>query len=96
MLRARSAEARQKGVTLHVWVAVGREFAIPEELEPGRSDEEKGKLSAFHFVRFAFPPEAIRAFAQAEAFLVVDHPAARARTRLAEETKTALHGDLCG
>ncbi|MBF8288381.1 MAG: hypothetical protein HW381_1489, partial [Candidatus Rokubacteria bacterium] len=46
-----------------VWIQVGKEFAVPGEFEAGHSDEEKGKLSAVHFVRFAFPPEAVRAFA---------------------------------
>ncbi len=62
-----------------VWIQVGREFAVPGEFEAGHSDEEKGKLSAVHFVRFVFPPDAIRAFAETPAYLVVDHPAERAR-----------------
>jgi hypothetical protein len=78
----------------HVWIQVGREFAIQGTFEAGHSDEEKGKLSAVHFVRFAFPPEAVRAFRDAEAFLVVDHPGERARTRLSEETRAALLEDL--
>lgn len=77
-----------------VWIQAGKEFAIPGEFEPGHSDEEKGKLSAVHFVRFAFPAEAVRAFSDAEVFLVVDHPGGRARTRLSEETKAALLDDL--
>ncbi len=44
---------------------MGKEFAVPGEFEAGHSDEEKGKLSAVHFVRFVFPPDAIRAFAEA-------------------------------
>ncbi len=77
-----------------VWLQVGKEFAVPGEFEPGHSDEEKGKLSAVHFVRFAFPPEAIRAFKRAEVWLVVDQPGEQARTRLSEETKAALVEDL--
>jgi uncharacterized protein DUF3501 len=61
-----------------VWIQVGKEFAVPGEFEAGHSDEEKGKLSAVHFVRFAFPPEAARAFAGVPVYLVVDHPAVRA------------------
>jgi len=78
----------------HVWIQVGREFAVPGEFEAGHSDEEKGKLSAVHFVRFAFPGSAVRAFRDSESFLVVDHPAERARTRLSEETRAALLRDL--
>ena len=62
-----------------VWIQVGKEFAVPGEFEAGHSDDEKGKLCAVHFVRFAFPPEAARAFGAASVHLVVDHPAARAR-----------------
>jgi len=79
-----------------VWIQVGREFAVPGEFEVGHSDEEKGKLSAVHFVRFAFPPEAVRAFAEAPVHLVVDHPAERARGELSGETKAELLRDLKG
>jgi hypothetical protein len=78
----------------HVWMQVGREFAVPGEFEAGHSGDEKGKLSAVHFVRFAFPEAASRAFRDSEVFLVVHHPAERARTRLPEETKGALLEDL--
>jgi hypothetical protein len=78
----------------YVWIQVGKEYAIPGEFEAGHSDAEKGKLSAVHFVHFRFPPEAIRAFREAEVHLVVDHPAERARARLSEETKAALLEDL--
>jgi hypothetical protein len=79
-----------------VWIQVGREFAVPGEFEAGHSDEEKGKLSAVHFVRFAFPPEAVRAFAEAPVHLVVDHAAERARLELSAETKAELLRDLKG
>jgi Protein of unknown function (DUF3501) len=78
----------------HLWLHVGREFAIPGDFETGHSDEDKGKLSAVHFVRFAFSPEAISAFRTAELSLAVDHPADRARTKLSEETRAALLSDL--
>ena len=77
-----------------VWIQVGREFAVTGEFEAGHSDDEKGKLAAVHFVRFAFPPAAVRAFREAEVSLVIDHPAERSRTRLSEETKAALLEDL--
>jgi len=78
----------------HVWLQVGREFAVPGEFEAGHSDEEKGKLAAVHFVRFTFPAAAVRAFADSPAFVAVDHPAARARVELSAETKAALSEDL--
>src|SRR5215472_15384451 len=58
-----------------VWMQLGKEFAVPGAFEPGHSDEDKGKLSAVHFVRFAISPEAARAFVGSPVSLVVDHPA---------------------
>ena len=79
-----------------VWIQVGKEFAVPGEFEAGHSDEEKGKLSAVHFVRFAFPPGAVSAFMDSPVHLVVDHLAERARVELPAETKTELLRDLEG
>jgi hypothetical protein len=78
----------------HVWMQVGKEFAVPAQFEAGRSDEERGKLSAVHFVRFVFPPEALKAFREQEAYLVVDHPREKARTRIPGEVKASLLEDL--
>jgi hypothetical protein len=61
---------------------------------PGHSDEERGKLSAVHFVRFAVPPGARARFATSAVALVVDHPNERARTVLSDETKRSLLDDL--
>jgi hypothetical protein len=79
-----------------VWMQVGKEFAIPGDFEAGHSDEEKGKLSAVHFVRFVFPPEAVRALAGSPVFLVVDHRAEGGRVELSAETKAQLILDLVG
>ncbi len=79
----------------HVWMEIAGGPRVPGSFEAGHSDEEKGKLAAVHFVRFAFSPEAIRAFGSSTVDLVVDHPAARARTRLSEETRAELLTDLC-
>ena len=62
--------------------------------EAGHSDEERGKLSAVHFVRFPIPPAARRVFREAEVALVVDHPNEHARTVLSEVTKRHLAQDL--
>ncbi len=78
----------------HVWMQVGKEFAVAGQFEAGHSDEEKGKLSAVHFVRFAFPTEARSAFRDSPVFLVVDHPAERARAALSKDTRAALLEDL--
>jgi hypothetical protein len=82
--------------TRSVWMQVGREFAVPAEFESGHSDEEKGKLSAVHFVRFRFPEAAIRAFPDVPVAIVVDHPAERGRVPLSDETKASLLEDLRG
>ena len=68
-------------------VVVGR-------FETGHSDEELGKLSAVHFVRFSLAPLARRAFADAEVALAVDHPNERARAVLSPATKASLLEDL--
>jgi hypothetical protein len=68
-------------------VTVGR-------FEAGHSDEERGKISAVHFVRFPLPPEPRREFERAEVALVVSHPNERARTVLSPETKRSLAADL--
>lgn len=62
--------------------------------EAGHSDEERGKISAVHFVRFRLPLEARRAFERHEVALVVDHPNEHARTVLTPETKRSLAHDL--
>jgi len=67
---------------------------IVGDFESGHSDEERGKLSAVHFLRFKLPPEARRIFMTGEAALVVDHPNEHARTVLSDETKRSLLDDL--
>jgi len=62
--------------------------------ESGHSDEERGKLSAVHFVRFPLPEAARRALPAADVWLIVDHPNEHARTRLTDETKASLAEDL--
>jgi hypothetical protein len=77
----------------HVHLQVGP-HRIPGRFEAGHSDEEKGKLSAVHFVRFALPLAARRLFAGAEVALVVEHPADRGRTVLTAATRQSLARDL--
>ena len=80
----------------HVWLEIAGGPSVPGVFEAGHSDEEKGKLAAVHFVRFHFTPEAVSRFRSSAVDLVVDHPAARARARLSEETKAELLTDLVG
>src|ERR687891_2723320 len=70
----------------HVRLEVGP-HVIVGRFEAGHSDEELGKLSAVHFVRFAVPDPARRAFRESEVALVVDHPNERARAVVPRETK---------
>jgi hypothetical protein len=75
----------------HVRLQVGA-HVVPGVFEAGHSDEELGKLSAVHFVRFAVPPAARRL--DGEIALVLDHPADRARTVLTPATRRRLAEDL--
>jgi len=68
--------------------------AVPGIFEAGHSDEERGKLSAVHFVRFPLSPPARRLFDQAEVAIVIDHPNEGARTVLSEVTRRSLAADL--
>ncbi|PYM21185.1 MAG: DUF3501 domain-containing protein [Candidatus Rokuibacteriota bacterium] len=67
---------------------------VAGSFEAGHSDEELGKLSAVHFVRFALPPAARRRFAESDVALVVEHPNERGRTLLSETTRRRLAEDL--
>ena len=67
---------------------------VTGSFEAGHSDEELGKLSAVHFVRFALPPAARRRFAESDVALVVEHPNERGRTVLSETTRRRLAEDL--
>ena len=80
----------------HVWLEIAGGPRVPGRFEAGHSDAEKGKLAAVHFVRFAFIPDAVDRFRTSAVDLVVDHPAARARAHLSEETKAQLLTDLAG
>jgi hypothetical protein len=67
---------------------------VPGVFEAGHSDEERGKLSAVHFVRFPLSAAARRRFRSADVWLIVEHPNERARTRLTGEIKASLARDL--
>jgi len=77
----------------YVKMTVGPHLIVGE-FESGHSDEERGKLSAVHHVRFALPPAAREQFRTAEVALVIEHPNERARTVLTDETKRRLLDDL--
>jgi Protein of unknown function (DUF3501) len=67
---------------------------VPGVFEIGHSDEERGKISAVHFVRFQLPWPARHDFRAADVTLVVEHPNEHARARFTDETKASLADDL--
>ena len=71
----------------YVWLQVGREFAVPGDFEAGHSDEEKGKLTAVHFVRFRFSPRRRAPSPSAEVHWRSITPPTRARDALSDETR---------
>jgi hypothetical protein len=77
----------------HVRLQVGDQVIVGD-FEAGHSDEDRGKLSAVHFVRFALPAAARRAFAEAEVALAADHPGDRGRTVLTPAARRRLAEDL--
>ena len=77
----------------YVRLQIGRDV-VTGSFEAGHSDEELGKLSAVHFVRFALPPAARRRFAESDVAQVVEHPNERGRTVLSETTRRRLAEDL--
>lgn len=77
----------------YVRMQVGDDVIVGE-FEAGHSDEERGKISAVHFVRFPLSERARQAFRAADVWVIVDHPNERARARLSEETKASLADDL--
>ncbi len=76
----------------HVWLEIGEDFVVPGRFEAGHSKEDK--LAAVHFVGFALPEAARRAFARGPVALVAAHPNYRARAELSPETRQALLEDL--
>src|SRR5262249_6267586 len=77
----------------YVKLTVGR-HAIVGDFGSGHSDEERGRLSAVHFVRFALPPDVRARWSASEVALIVEHPNERARTVLSDETRRSLLDDL--
>ena len=76
----------------HVWLQIGRDWAVPGQFEAGHSKEDK--LAAVHFVRFALPAPARAAFAREPVAVVVEHPSYRARAELSSDVRAALLEDL--
>lgn len=76
-----------------VSIKVGAHEA-PGRFEKGRSEEDK--ISAVHYVKFPFSPEAVAAFRDPaqEAFLEVRHPNYTHRQWISDETRRSILRDL--
>ena len=77
-----------------IWVRVGPDVRLPVRFEEGHSKEEK--MSAVHYVRFAVPPAARAALADASrpAALVIQHPNYKAEAPVSSELRAELLKDL--
>ncbi len=77
-----------------VTLVISGEHVVPVQFETGRSKEDK--ISAVHYVRFAFSAEALAAFCMPEANveIVVSHPNYRHRAALDESTRRSLAQDF--
>ena len=77
-----------------IWVRVGPDVRLPVRFEEGHSKEEK--MSAVHYVRFAVPPAARAALADASrpAALVIQHPNYKAEAPVSPELRAELLKDL--
>jgi hypothetical protein len=77
-----------------LWLDVGRS-ALAARFESGHTKEEK-KMAAVHYVRFAVPPDARAALADASqpARLRVDHPRYRAEAVVAPALRAQMLADL--
>ena len=87
---------RLKGIDQGSTVAlhIGGRFEAPGIFEGGRSNEEK--ISAVHFVKFAFSKLARQAFLDLKlpVDLVVDHSRYKERTKIEGDTRWSLIEDL--
>ena len=82
------------GIDEVVFLRVESIAPIQAQFEAGRSREDK--LSAVQYVRFALPPEARRAFADASVpvHLAIDHPNYRHAAAVEGAVRASLCGDL--
>ena len=77
-----------------IWLRIAPDVALPARFEEGRSNEEK--MAAIHYLRFAVPPAARAALADASrtAALVVDHPHYKAEAPVSPAVRAELLKDL--
>lgn len=80
-----------KGKSLYLEMGPEKIYALFEE---GHSDETK--ISAVHYIRFRFSPEAIQTFrkGETEISLAIDHPNYQAMVKLSDQTRRTLATDF--
>jgi hypothetical protein len=92
--------ARLGGVELQIYMVVGGAAKAVRVHAQQIGDDERtradGKTSSVHFLRFAFPAEAVAAFKKpgAEVVLEIAHPAYAHMARLPEPVRAELAGDF--
>ena len=92
--------ARMGSVELQLYIVVGGAANAVRVNGQPVGDEERtradGKTSSVHFIRFAFPPEAVAAFKKPGAEIIVEiaHPNYAHMARLPEPVRAALAADF--
>lgn len=88
--------SRLGGVESQIDMTVAGTRIHAEQVEEEERTREDGKTSSVHFLRFAFPPEAIAAFKQQGAEVVISfaHPNYAHMARMPEPVRAALAGDF--
>lgn len=88
--------ARLGGVELQIYVAVGGQRIHARQIGDAERTRADGKTSSVHFLRFAFPPEAIAAFKTpgAEVMLEIAHPNYAHMARMPEPVRAELARDF--
>lgn len=78
----------------HVAFDLGAEGKVFASFEEGHSEE--ARISAVHYVRFAFTPEQVRSFTSGESKVefIVDHPKYQWRGALTPEARASLASDF--
>jgi hypothetical protein len=91
----RAMLAQLKGIEERVWVQVQGAERVHAVADEDLERENEEKTSSVHFLRFELAPPMREALRRgAELSIGVDHPAYRASTRLAPESRAALAADL--
>jgi hypothetical protein len=88
--------ARLGGVELQIYLAVGGTRIHAQQIGEDERTRADGKTSSVHFLRFAFPREAIAAFKQPGAEIVVEfaHPNYAHMARMPEPVRAELARDF--